>query len=501
MSRLRNSILANYAGQAWATLMAVAFVPFYIRSLGIEAFGLVGFMLSLQAVSQLFDFGMGGTLNRELAKRAHDPRTQGGARDLVRTFEWLVWPLSILIGIAVWQSSAFIAGSWLHPQRMTGAETANAVSIMGLAVASMWPTTFYANGLSGLERQTTLNIVTAVFATLRGAGVLLVLWFLSPTIEAFFGWYAAVGVCHSLVCAVIFWRALPRADHSPRFRSDELRGTQRFAGGLFAITALSLGLTQVDRLALSALRPLEELGYYGIAISVAAGLGRMVQPMFNALYPRFSRLVADENLAGVSTLYHLSSQYLAVVVASVTMVLVAFGADVLYLWTGDHNLVARVVLPMNLLVAGSALNGLMNLPYALQLANGWTRLTIAANTLALAAAFPWAIWAVSRHGVNGAASIWLLVNLIMLVFALPRMHRQLLPGELRRWCLQDILPPMVVAAAVATAARQLIPVLSRDGAGLALLLAASAATLLATAAATPATRDLGRRWLASRPQP
>ena len=46
---------------------------------------------------------------------------------------------------------------------------------------------------------------------------------------------------------------------------------------MFAISVLALGLSQFDKLALSALRPLEELGYYGLAVSISAGLGRLVQ--------------------------------------------------------------------------------------------------------------------------------------------------------------------------------------------------------------------------------
>ena len=80
------------------------------------------------------------------------------------------------------------------------------------------------------------------------------------------------------------------------------------------IGLLALSVSQLDRLVLTSLRPLEEMGYYTLALSVAAGLGRMVQPMFNALYPRFSRLVAQHDEAGLRELYHLSSQYLAVVI-------------------------------------------------------------------------------------------------------------------------------------------------------------------------------------------
>ncbi|HET7162889.1 MAG TPA: oligosaccharide flippase family protein, partial [Rhodanobacteraceae bacterium] len=80
MAALRINILSNYAGQIWMAAMAVVFLPLYIRILGMEAFGLVGLMLSFQSISQLFDFGIGGATNRELSRRAHDPVLADGAR-------------------------------------------------------------------------------------------------------------------------------------------------------------------------------------------------------------------------------------------------------------------------------------------------------------------------------------------------------------------------------------------------------------------------------------
>lgn len=494
MPALRTNILANYAGQAWMVVMSVAFVPLYVHILGIEAFGLVGFMLSLQALSQLFDFGIGGVINRELAQRAHRPETGKSTRDLVRTFELLIWPLSVLIALVIRRASPFIAASWLHPQHLSYSATASAVSIMGLAVASMWPTSFYSSGLSGLEQQTRLNLIHATFATLRGAGVLAVLYWVSPTIGAFLWWYAAVGICQSLVFATVLWRSLPRADSTPAFNVMELRNAKSFAGGLFIITALSLGLSQLDRVTLSAMRPLEELGYYALALSVAAGLGRMVQPMFNALYPRFSRLVATNDTQGLSHLYHLSSQCVAVVIAAVSVVLIVFAKDVLYLWTGDNALATRVALPLAILVAGTAFNGLMNLPYALQLANGWTRLTMGMNLFSLLLGIPFCLWAVSHYGMVGAACLWLLVNLGFFTVGIPLMHRRLLRGEMVTWYLRDTLPPVLAAATVALVFGSTLPAMSRNIQGVFLLGMVCLATLSAAAAASPAVRELACQW-------
>lgn len=470
--------------------MGVAFVPLYIRALGMESFGLVGLMLSIQALSTLFDLGMGGVLNRELARRFHGTRLDQTSADLIRTFEWLVWPIAGLLAIIIWLGSEPLANHWLHPDHLTRHDTARAIAIMGLAVALQWPSSFYTNGLSGLERQPALNLINAGFATLRGAGVLAVLFWVSPTIIAFMWWYAAVGAAQSLTAASVLWRLLPADNKSQaKFRLKEIHSTGRFAGGLLAIMALSVTLIQLDRIVLSAMRPLVELGYFSLAMSVAAGMGRMIQPMFNALYPRYTRLVSLGKVEELNHLYHLSNQCVAVMAASTAAVLMVFGKDVIFLWTGDNAAAAMLALPLSVLIAGTALNGLINLPYALQLASGWTRLTIGSNLVALIFGLPFCIWAVRQDGVLGAAYLWFTINLGFFAITVPLMHRRLMRGELSKWYFQDIIPPIISAIFITLLGRWFLPALQRNILSALLLGAVSIVTLTVSALSAPMLRE------------
>ena len=41
--QLKKNIVANYFGQGWSVLMGVLFIPLYIKELGAESYGLIGF--------------------------------------------------------------------------------------------------------------------------------------------------------------------------------------------------------------------------------------------------------------------------------------------------------------------------------------------------------------------------------------------------------------------------------------------------------------------------
>lgn len=61
LSVIRNTSL-NYLGQAYALLIGILILPFYLRHLGAEAYGLIGFFAVLQAWLQLLDAGMSPAL-------------------------------------------------------------------------------------------------------------------------------------------------------------------------------------------------------------------------------------------------------------------------------------------------------------------------------------------------------------------------------------------------------------------------------------------------------
>ena len=490
MSPVGRNVVANFAGQLWSALMGVLFIPVYIHLLGLEAFGLVGFFVTLQALSVVFDLGLAGTINRELARRGSvEPQS---TRDLVRTLEWTYWLLGIAVALLVWTCSGLLATYWLQPVEFDRTRASTALGLMGATLGAQWPSAFYAAGLNGLQRQVLSNILTALFGTLRGAGVLIPLLVLDPTIEVFFTWHAAIAAIQSFTCAVVFWSVLPAGTRRARFSVFEVARIGRFTSGLSAIALLSFVLAYADRIVLSRQVPLDQFGVYVIASSVAAALLRFVQPWFNAFYPRFSEMQARNDWAALCTAYHVASQWLAATVLPVAVVVAVFAEDLLRLWTRDPILSIAASPILTLLVCGTAANGLMHLPYALQLAYGWTRLALLTNIVSVLLVVPIAWWLAKAFGAVGVAAIWPVLNLAYVSFVLPLMHRRIMRGELASWYVSDVGPSLVASVGVALLLRTLFPSLPDGLAGLAGIAGIYVAVAMAAIAATRRPREFAR---------
>src|SRR5258708_25750825 len=188
MARLRTNIAANYAGKVWLALMSLAFVPIYIRFLGIEAYGLIGIYLSLQSLFSLLDLGLSTTLNRELARLSGKSGHAQEMRDLVHTLQIIYWGVAFMIGIGVVLLAPLVAHHWVKAEHLSPNVINQTIIIMGLSIALQWPYALYYGGLIGLQRQVLLNGIVITLATIRALGAVFILWNVSPTIQAFFFW-------------------------------------------------------------------------------------------------------------------------------------------------------------------------------------------------------------------------------------------------------------------------------------------------------------------------
>ena len=231
--------------------MALLFIPLYIKFLGIEAYGLIGLFMTMQALFMLLDMGLGATVNREMARLSVLPDKAQEMRDLVRSLEVIYWCIAVLIGMAVMALSPFIAGYWVRPKQLSPEVIQQAILIMGLAIAFQWPVSFYSGGLMGLQRQVLLNIVNTVVAAIRWCGAVLVLWLVSPTIYAFFLWQILVSLLHVFLTSLFLWRSLPVTGKRSAFQGKIIFGIWRFAAGMSGITVLATLLTQTDKIILS----------------------------------------------------------------------------------------------------------------------------------------------------------------------------------------------------------------------------------------------------------
>ncbi len=490
-STLKKNIGANFAGSIWQAVMGLVFVPLYIKFIGIESYGLIGFYTTLQAVFGLLDIGLGSTLTREMARLSVFPDKNREMRDLVRTLELIYWGIAIFVGLVVVSLSSVIANHWIKAGNLSVNTVENAVLLMGIVMVFQMPGSFYSGGLMGLQKQVMLNMINIIMSSLRSIGAVLVLWLVSPTIYAFFMWQLFINLLNVLLISYFLWRSLPASEKRAEFQLQHLRDVWRFAAGMGGTAVFSVILTQVDKVILSKILTLEMFGFYMLASVVAMSLGRIFTPVFFSIYPRFTQLVSINNMAELRQLYHSVSQFFAVLIFPVAIVVAFFSYEVLLIWTQNPATAGNTHLIVSIMICGTALNGITNPAYALQLAFGWTALPFYKNVIAVIVLVPLIVFFTIRYGAIGAAGVWLLLNIGFLSIEIPVMHSRILKEEKWKWYLKDVSVPLVTCILVAGTGRIFIKNPLPQYMILIDLFLVSSLTLGITSLVTPVTRN----WL------
>ncbi|HEX6511338.1 MAG TPA: oligosaccharide flippase family protein, partial [Chloroflexota bacterium] len=310
----------------------MAAVPLYLHFLGVEAYGLVGFYATMQSIFALLDMGLGTTATRELARLSSDEGAGQEARNLVRTLEIVYWAIAALLGLLVLAFLPLFGDRLVNAQALSPESVRQSLTLMGLATACQFPLGLYSGGLIGLQRQVLLNALSVAAVIAATGGALLILWLVSPTVQAFFAWEASVNLLQTVATGICLWRSLP-AGQAARFRRQLLARTWRFAAVMGVTSVLGAIRGQMDKLILIKLVPLEAFGYYSLAAVVASGLFFLASPVQIAAYPRFSQQAAVEDLDGIRHLYHHSSQLASVLVLPAAVVAALFAQPLLLLWT------------------------------------------------------------------------------------------------------------------------------------------------------------------------
>lgn len=486
--KVLNDILANLLGKGWVALVSVLFVPFFIRYLGVEAYGLVGFFITLQTVLLLLDFGFSTTLNRAISATRGTP-IPPEVTSLARKLEHVFIVFAVVILIAVLLFSPWFVAHWVVLDYLESSSVSFALRLMGFAIALQLPFMLYSGGLIGLGKQVGINIILAACATLRFGGALVVLM-VQPTIEAFFIWQVIATATQTLWARHVFFRGLRDRSAQHQLVVGVFHRHIGFAAGVGLTAALGVILTQLDKLLLSKLLSMEDYGYYMLAWTLSSMLFMLAGPIVTAYFPR---LTAEVSAAGdgVASAYHTGCQMLSVAVMPAGALLMIFPKEVLTLWLGNPVVVQQVEGVVVLLALGTLFNTLAQLPHALQLAFGRPLFGLYANALLVILVVPAIYFGVRHAGTMGAAWVWVALNAMYVVIGVPLMHMWLLRGHLLRWVGFDVLLPMAAAFSAALLIRQLLPLQpERSLYGLMILMVCYTASAISCVIVLPRVRKL-----------
>lgn len=439
---LKKNIIANYASQLYVTGVGILILPLYIKYMGAEAYGLVGFFTMLQAWFAVLDLGLTPTIGRETARYFGGSISALAYRQLFRALSVIFVFIAVLGGGVLFVFAEQVASHWLQIATLDLREVLIAVQIMAISVALRWLGGLYRGVITGAEQLVWLSSFNAIIATFRFIAV-----FATMNI---FGYTPLVFFLHQLIVVLIeiiglYWKAtslLPKKNALTQaigWSIKPITPLLKFALTIAFTSSVWVFVTQTDKLILSGILPLAEYGYFTLAVLVASAIMIISGPVSSAIMPRMANLHAQAKREEMLQVYRNATQIVSVLAGTASLVIAFYPKQLLFAWTGDLALAEAVAPILRLYALGNALLAVGAFPYYLQYALGNLRFHLIGNIIMVVLLIPSIIWAATHFGGVGAGYAWFGMNLFYFIVWVAYVHHNLAPELHKKWLFKDCL--------------------------------------------------------------
>jgi O-antigen/teichoic acid export membrane protein len=486
------NIVANVLGGGTAAVTAFVLIPLQVRQLGLEAYGLIGFLASIQVLFSLFDLGLSPAVTWYVARSGQ--RASVTARAVLKGIGAVYVAIGVALGLALTIAAPWLASDWLRLAAVPAPVAVTVIRLAGVALTLRWPVSLLGGLLAGLQRFDLLNVAKGSHAAVNFSGAVFVL-FIWHDLVAFAAWLMLAAVIE--LCLYLFavrvsaWRGPSSSPHDAN-----LRALWRYAATIAVISALSLILTQSDRVVLGRLASTAKLGEYAAAYNLLFGLTLIQLFVGSAVYPSFASDFAAVNVDRIRDRHHDAAQVIIYIYALPFSVLVAFGEPILGLFL-EPETAHSAALVLVLLAIGFLFNALAAVPYSLSIACGLSRLPILVNAFSLVWYVPALVLGVTAYGPAGAAAAWVALNVSYVFTLIPTAQRRLLGGGTLAWLRSAFVPFPVVGLVSVGLARLIVGLPGPQDPVLWLAIAASSAlyALVGFRLLSPNVRGHARRFV------
>lgn len=417
---LRSNALWNLAGAGFPLLVGAALFPYLVRSIGVEAFGVLTLIWALIGYFGLFDLGVGRALTQQVAQK----RVAGRGAEvpaLVKTGLLFAGAMGVLGGVLLALAVEPLAARGLKVSPELHADVVQALLIAAAAVPFTTVTVGLRGVLEAYEDFRAVNLLRmALGVATFGLPALSVLLF-GPSLT----WIVALLMAARLVFVVAHWvfvrRHLASKLGAARVGRHELRQLLSFGAWMTVSNIISPLMVTADRFVISAVLGAAVVAYYTVPSELLLRVLILPGALTTALFPRLASLIATD-IAGAARLYRRSLLLVTAVLVPISLLL-AFGAHWgISLWLGEA-FADRAAPVASILALGLLFNGMAFVPFAAVQAAGLARITAQLHVAEAFVYFPLLIVGLHEFGLAGAAFAWTARVGIDLVLLLVVAHR------------------------------------------------------------------------------
>lgn len=399
----RNAVL-NLIGQALPLLVAVIAMPFVVRGLGTERFGLLSLAWVVMGYFTIFDLGLGRATTKFVAEalgKGEDAKVPQiiWTAAVTQAIMGLLGTL-ILFGI----TDMLVDGVLNIPQQLLG-EAKDTFHLLALSIPIMLISGSFSGFLEAIQRFDYINYIKIPTS---------ILTYIFPLVGLYLG-FGLPGIVILILIArlgaliVFFWLAFRLVPQLRNYTVSKAHAIRLFSfGGWVMVSNLILPLfSYLDRILIGTLLTMSAVAYYVAPYDIITRLLIIPGSIAGVLFPAFSRLDAYNHREKINVILMRSIKYTLTIMTPIAFVLIVFSKDILIIWLGN-DFAEESVNVFRLICIGVLLNAIGYMPFALIQGIGRPDVVAKYHLVEFPIYVCVTVMLINVLGINGAALAWCL---------------------------------------------------------------------------------------------
>lgn len=441
--RLATNTFWNLLGTGLPLLAGIVTIPFLIRGLGIDRFGILTLAWVVIGYLGLLDLGVGRALTKLIAEKL-------GAGDTasIPVLTWsaltLMAVLGVISGVLLAIATPWLGHNLLEIPPALQQETLKAFYLLAISIPIVMITSGLRGVLEAYQRFGWVNALRIPMGLFTFIGPLVVLPFSNslPVIVAVLVAGRVVALMgHVLMCVSV----VPELKHRSQFQFVLIQHLLSFGGWMTVSNIISPLMVYFDRFLIAAIISVAAVAYYVTPYEVVTRLLIISGSITGVLFPAFAAILVEDNYR-VARLFERGVKFVCLTMFPTALLIITFAMEALDLWVGP-DIAQNSTLVLQWLVIGVFVNSFAQIPFALVQGRGRPDLTAKLHLLELPFYLLLLLWLINLYGITGAAIAWTVRAIVDTVF-LFLLAAHLIP-ETKRYIKQTVFTitiPLLILA-------------------------------------------------------
>ena len=397
----RNTLL-NFIGQVVPLAIGVIAIPFIIKGLGADRFGLLSLAWVVFGYFAIFDLGLGRATTKYVAE-ALGKGDEGRVPVLLWTTVTIQLILGLLGAIIMLIITPLVTDRVLNIPHGLIQEARFTFYLLALSIPIILVSSSFSGALQARQRFDLVNLIRIPSSTFT---------FLMPLVGLMFE-LKLPGIIVLILCvkiATLIAFLTINIQIFPKIKKITFQSVLfvrlfKFGGWVTVSSIVSPILVYLDRFLIGSILTMSAVTFYTAPFEAVTRLSIIPQSLAISLFPAFSALDGVGDRQKLEFYYASSVKYVLLVLTPIVLVVTIFGKEILKLWLGIE-FATESAMALRILSVGVLINSIGSITFSLFQGTGRPDIPAKFHLLELPLHLVAAYILISHWGITGAALAW-----------------------------------------------------------------------------------------------